>query len=406
MVITVFSPTADGVIAALLAPLFMTMGFFIWDVRWTSSGGSAFALNMYKCLSASIGFIIMCFIRGFSNMGTISADVFTTSNIGYLLLSSTLGIIVGDLLWLEALRLIGAKHVIVIDSIKPFAAAILGRIFLQENIKPPTWGGMILTVLGVGVVSWEEQSKASQSKGDAENECDDTHAEHKIESNRPNNDPDDIETKQICSQNTDNTSSIPDDERNRYWRGYTCAIFNVLADSFGSLLTKQHGIGMTTWAINLLRFGFAGIILLLVSLTMRLHVYYRSSRQERHSDSTKSESKGTETTLHIDQSCITLTAPAQKQCRRHLWYRLPSLKLKGWIQITAGVALVTFLCPAFEKFALFQITLALAISLSSVGPLYGLLLEVSFKGKRPTIWGCLGACLAIAGVVVLSVFGN
>ena len=111
MTLVVFSPTADGVIAALLAPLFMTIGLFVWDVRWTSSGGSAFALNMYKCLTASIGFTIMCFIRGFSNMDTTSTDVFTTSNIGYLLLSSTLGIIVGDLLWLEALRLIGAKHV-------------------------------------------------------------------------------------------------------------------------------------------------------------------------------------------------------------------------------------------------------------------------------------------------------
>lgn len=393
MVVVVFSPTADGVIAALLAPLFMTIGFFIWDVRWTASGGSAFALNMYKCLTASIGFVLMCLVRGFSNVDTTSEDIFTTNNIGYLLLSSTLGIIVGDLLWLEALRLIGAKHVIVIDSIKPFAAAILGRVFLQENLRPPTWGGMILTVLGVGVVSWEEQSKIS--KEDHEDDCDDANAVQ-VESSRPNDDSNDIEAEQVSSQTADSTASIPgDDNRKRYLRGYTCAIFNVLADSFGSLLTKQHGVGMTTWTINLLRFGFAGIILLLVSLAMRLY-----GTIDGH------ESKAPETTLHIDQSCNTVAAPTQQQHLRPLWYQLPSLKLKGWLQITAGVALVTFLCPAFEKFALFQITLALVISLSSVGPLYGLLLEVPFKGKRPTIWGCLGASLAIAGVVVLSVFGN
>ncbi|KAL3817425.1 hypothetical protein ACHAXA_011054 [Cyclostephanos tholiformis] len=40
-----FSPTADGILAALLSPLFMMIGFFIWDARWTVSGGSAFALN-------------------------------------------------------------------------------------------------------------------------------------------------------------------------------------------------------------------------------------------------------------------------------------------------------------------------------------------------------------------------
>ncbi len=396
MVVVVFSPTADGVIAALLAPLFMTIGFFIWDVRWTKSGGSAFALNMYKCLTASIGFVIMCLVRGFSNVDTTNEEVFTANNVGYLLLSSTLGIIVGDLLWLEALRLIGAKHVIVIDSIKPFAAAILGRIFLQENLRPPTWGGMILTVLGVGVVSWEEQSKTS--KEDTEDDCNGTNAVQ-IESNGPNDDSNDIETEQIRSRNIDKTTAVPDDESKRYWRGYTCAIFNVLADSFGSLLTKQHGVGMTTWTINLLRFGFAGIILLFVSLAMRLYGYFCASREDEH------DSKAPETTLHSDQSCNTVTAPTQQQHLRPVWYQLPSLNLKGWLQISAGVALVTFLCPAFEKFALFQITLALVISLSSVGPLYGLLLEVPFKGKRPTVWGCLGASLAISGVVVLSVFG-
>jgi hypothetical protein len=40
-----FSSTADGILAALLSPLFMTIGFFVWDARWTGSGGSAFALN-------------------------------------------------------------------------------------------------------------------------------------------------------------------------------------------------------------------------------------------------------------------------------------------------------------------------------------------------------------------------
>ena len=35
MTVTIFSSTADGILAALLAPFFMSLGFFIWDVRWT-----------------------------------------------------------------------------------------------------------------------------------------------------------------------------------------------------------------------------------------------------------------------------------------------------------------------------------------------------------------------------------
>ena len=227
MAVVVFSPTADGVIAALLAPLFMSIGFFIWDVRWTASGGSAFALNMYKCLTASIGFVIMCGIRGFSQSNADGAEVFTSSSVGFLLLSSALGIIIGD-------------------SIKPFAAAILGRFFLQETLKLIAWGGMILTVLGIGVVSWEEQTRAA----------------------KPEEDVGETNTVQIESTQQIIIEGHTDDrvDRNkRYRRGYTCAVFNVLADSFGSLLTKQHGVGMTTWTINLIRFGFAGIILFSIS---------------------------------------------------------------------------------------------------------------------------------------------
>jgi hypothetical protein len=40
-----FTSTVDGILAALLSPLFMTIGFFVWDARWNGSGGSAFALN-------------------------------------------------------------------------------------------------------------------------------------------------------------------------------------------------------------------------------------------------------------------------------------------------------------------------------------------------------------------------
>ena len=66
----------------------------------------------------------MCLAQGFaipqSSADNIEEDddsVFTTQNVGFLILSSTFGIIIGDVLWLEALRLLGAKHVIVIDSL-------------------------------------------------------------------------------------------------------------------------------------------------------------------------------------------------------------------------------------------------------------------------------------------------
>ena len=64
---------------------------------------------------------------------------------------------------------------IVIDSLKPFVAAVLGKVSLDEVLKGPAWGGMVLTVIGVGVVSWEEKritSATTTQKEDTNNNDD------------------------------------------------------------------------------------------------------------------------------------------------------------------------------------------------------------------------------------------
>ena len=52
-------------------------------------------------------------------------------------------------------------------------------------------------------------------------------------------------------------------------RGYVCSIANVFADSVGSLLMKRHGGGTMTWSINLIRFGYASVVLGMISAAMR-----------------------------------------------------------------------------------------------------------------------------------------
>ena len=474
MALTVISSTADGIIAALLAPFFMTIGFFIWDVRWTSSGGSAFALNLYKCNFAAILFAIMVAIRGFYSSES-TTNVFTVANVGFLVLSSTLGIFVGDILWLEALRLLGAKHVIVVDSLKPFAVAILGRLVLDEELQAPTWGGMVLTVIGVGVVAWEEQRIISKrndrdknphatdtkgntsathkgscgtkvegviretkppsqttvtvSSGDVELlSTSSDHATIRKDQRREPKNVDDFDpeeffhgdifannavtnqqtSKCITNQSQPNldVSQFKSTKQKKYKRGYICAISNVLADSLGSVLTKKYGLGMTTWSINLIRFGFAGVMLLFISISMRSHQHcLSSSKQHRHSNS---DTENCVSMFHINNNCTTSEKASMKSLQKPLrpqWYKLPPLTVKGWLQITSGVALVTFLQPALTNFAIFQIALGLAISLGSIGPLYGLILDWPFKGERPTVCGAVGAFLAVGGVVILCVWG-
>ena len=65
-----------------------------------------------------------------------------------------------------------------------------------------------------------------------------------------------------------------------------------------------------------------------------------------------------------------------------------------------------FLCPALSNYALFCLALGLALSLGSVGPLYGLILDWPFRGRRPIMSGCFGALLVVPGVVILCIWGT
>lgn len=379
---------------------------------------------VYKCNVASIGFVAMCAARGFAASATSDAvdSAFTPTTVGCLILSSALGILVGDVLWLEALRLLGPKHVLAIDSLKPFAAAALGWAGLGEVLRGPAWGGMALTVLGVGVVGWEEQRRTvpreeKEGGGDDEEDGDvgETEATDRVgfdneggDVSRFDDEGGDASSERASSREAP-TNCHREAERRRFRRGYFCAVFNVLADSVGSLLTKKFGAGMTTWSINLIRFGFAGIVTLCISVGMRLR--RRRSRKEegRIDPKSRTESGGTEcrdASSRADATDDAASGTKSPPPPPPRWYELPTLSRAGWTQITLGVGLVTFLTPALSNFALFRVALGLAVSLGSVGPLYGLLLDWPFRGRRPTAWGCAGVLLAIAGVVVLCAWGT
>ena len=173
--------------------------------------------------------------------------------------------------------------------------------------------------------------------------------------------------------------------------GYCLATLNVVLDSFGSYLTKKHGYGMSTWEINLCRLGVAGIIMTTIAIFMRAREWKRK-RRLRHSAS------GLLSTLSPVQ--------AQRNGRKiQRWYLFPKMPIVAWMTVSIGVIFVTFFAPALANYSLFQIPLALSISLCSVTPLYTLPLGIIMKGEKPTRWGYIGAALSVAGVIILCVWG-
>ena len=103
-----------------------------------------------------------------------------------------------------------------------------------------------------------------------------------------------------------------------------------------------------------------------------------------------------------------LRSTSASEPRKSQWYSLPLSEMTRtcWWHVCGGVLLVTFANPMLSNYALFKIALALALTLGSIGPLYALPLSFALQNERPTARSILGAFLAVAGVVVLSLKGT
>lgn len=72
--------------------------------------------------------------------------------VGWLLLSGAIGIGLGDTAYFAALNHLGARRVLLLESLAPPMAALLAWGFLSERLSSLAWIGISLTVLGVAWV--------------------------------------------------------------------------------------------------------------------------------------------------------------------------------------------------------------------------------------------------------------
>jgi drug/metabolite transporter (DMT)-like permease len=422
---------ALGVAAALTSPLVMTVGFILWQDHWK---GSAFSLNLYKCNLASLGFLILsCTVTASHDGQLFPSDVFTAQAVGYLMLSSMIGIVIGDYAWLRGLQLLGARRTILMDSIKPFLASLFGYIFLDEKIRLAALGGIALTVAGVLLVSLES-TKADADISDSafadqveetsvhltnltthhpgQLEDDDNYLMQGPQNNELTNDgqSEDTETYTVVTKHrhhidpiqrhppSDDMESVnPLKQQTKHQQfcgtlkaGYCLSILNAIFDTYGAVLTKQYGVGMTVWEINLLRFGFAAAIMLVVSCCCYISTWPTTPVSDKPT-----------TSVTIDEDAGELPGPTA-------WYALPREQMtrRNWLFVTGGVLLVTFAAPSLFNYSLFQIALALTLTLTSIGPIYSLPLGFLLQKEVPTWRAISGALLAVAGIVVLSFKGT
>ncbi|MGB7439768.1 MAG: DMT family transporter [Coleofasciculaceae cyanobacterium] len=75
---------------------------------------------------------------------------------GLLLLSGVIGIALGDTLYFTALNYLGARRVLLTETLAPPMTAVLAMIFLQESLTISAWLGIFLTLVGIAWVITEQ----------------------------------------------------------------------------------------------------------------------------------------------------------------------------------------------------------------------------------------------------------
>ncbi len=280
-----------GAVVGTIAPLMMTVGFFVWGELWT---GSAIMLNLFKCSLASCVFIVVIIAsRTYGDLELVN-NAITPTVLFMLLVSSTIGIIIGDVFWLRGLSLLGARRVILVDIVKPFLAQGVGLLILSEDARVLQLVGVFITMIGVLIVSLET-SGATEGK-DIEKKQDEEFADISSGMELPIREQPRDEAKELGSKELDVTAAatsaeVCEGERSTQSlrKGYMFAIANVIFDVCGAAITKHYGAQLTTWEVNLIRFGFAALVTLLGVGIARL--FYRKTistdaKETQHNETT------------------------------------------------------------------------------------------------------------------------
>ncbi len=127
---------------------------FLWasaSVVYTVLGQqlSPLLLNSLKGLVA-IALTVLTLLLTQTDLGKI-----TPFSMIILSLSGVIGIGIGDTAYFSALRYLGARKTLLLETLAPPMAAIFAFIFLGETLETKAWMGIILTLIGVAWVITE-----------------------------------------------------------------------------------------------------------------------------------------------------------------------------------------------------------------------------------------------------------
>ena len=288
-----------------------------------------------------------------------------------------------------------ARRYILVDSTKPFFSGFLGWLLLGERITAGLVVGMLVTTLGVVMVSLEEEAAPSSPSSSSSRDLSSNSPEDVTEGLLPADDNGLEEGSSSRSRSLSSGITITDDSNEADTNagshqrtppmalaaGFALAVAHALLDVGGSIITRLHGGAYTNLEVNTVRFGSAALILALGASLARaagsLGLLPGSSRSSSSSGTDEPHQRGK-------------TTPS-----------MPTMTSSAWRAVLAGCMLGTFFTPWLSNAALFSISYPVFATLVSVGPVYSLPLAWIVRRQPITPRATLGALLAFAGIIPL-----
>ena len=339
-------------LAGFASPAVSTAGLYLWeDWKPDGNGGPAIALNVFKCSTASLLFLFAHFAQPlFGGCATLP----TASAAWGLVLSSLLGIVIGDSLWLWALGALGAEQTILLTALQPFLAAMVGWAMLGQNPGREVYGGMAVAAIGIYLAQLKDVAEFRRRF-------------FWWVPTSPNREADGAPMQAADEAGSSAPAATPTFvARHKLKIGMFVQLVNVLLDQIGAAITRVHGVGLSAWTISLYRFGFASVVGLLLYGALLC-------RRPR---------------------CSLAALPPQFAVP---WSRMDARK---WLQVLLGVFMVTFLCPAMNAYSLFGMDLGVWALLGALGPAWSPPVKYLFKKETTSRFGWAGATIAAAGAAI------
>ena len=140
-----------GILAGLAAALAWTVASSIWRSLATSL--TAIQLNGLKNVLACGALLPVLITLPWSNQ---------TQALLLLLLSGGLGISLGDTFYFAALRRLGTRRTLTLESLSPVAAACSGWLAMGERLSAQAWAGALVVTVSVMIVAQQQPPDATR----------------------------------------------------------------------------------------------------------------------------------------------------------------------------------------------------------------------------------------------------